>query len=53
MIVTKGNRCGLLLPYLEGVDTIEKQVSIAKEKAGLAADEPDCQLERFEVVRHT
>lgn len=52
VIVTKGNRRGLLLPDLEGVDTIEKQVSIAKEKAGLSADEPDCQLERFEVVRH-
>lgn len=53
VIVTKGNRRGLLLPDLEGVDTIEKQVSIAREKAGLSADEPDCQLERFEVVRHS
>ncbi|WP_276933157.1 AmmeMemoRadiSam system protein A [Dubosiella newyorkensis] len=52
VIVSKNGKRGLLLPDLEGVDTITKQVSIAKQKAGLLADEPGCTLERFEVVRH-
>ena len=51
VIVTKGSRRGLLLPNLEGVDTVQAQVAIAKRKAGISADE-DVQLERFEVVRH-
>lgn len=52
VIVTKGGRRGLLLPNLDGVDTVEKQVAIAKQKAGLSADEPGCSYERFEVIRH-
>ena len=52
VIVTKGYRRGLLLPDLEGVDTPEEQVSIAKRKAGIRDDE-DVKLERFEVIRHT
>lgn len=51
VIVRKGWRSGLLLPDLEGVDTVEVQVRIAKQKAGLAPDE-DCELERFEVTRY-
>ena len=35
VIVTKGGRRGLLLPNLEGVDTIEEQIAIAKQKAGI------------------
>ncbi|MBQ9277459.1 MAG: AmmeMemoRadiSam system protein A [Lachnospiraceae bacterium] len=53
VIVNKGNKQGLLLPNLDGVDTIEEQLSIAKRKAGLAPDEEGCKLYRFEVVRHT
>ena len=52
VIVTKGWRRGLLLPNLDGIDTVAQQVSIAKRKAGIADDEPDVQLERFRVVRH-
>jgi AmmeMemoRadiSam system protein A len=51
VIVTAGGRRGLLLPDLEGVDTIEKQVSIAKRKAGISEGEK-VSLERFEVIRH-
>lgn len=51
VIVTKGYRRGLLLPNLEGVDTVEYQVAIAKSKAGIGEDE-QVELERFEVVRH-
>lgn len=51
VIVTKGRRRGLLLPNLEGVDSVEEQIAIAKEKAGIGKDECAA-LERFEVSRH-
>ena len=51
VIVRRGARRGLLLPDLEGVDTVEQQVSIARQKAGIAPGEP-VSLQRFEVVRH-
>lgn len=51
VIVTRGSRRGLLLPNLEGVDTVEEQIAIAKRKAGIGEDE-EVTLERFEVVRH-
>ena len=49
--MTSGYRRGLLLPDLEGVDTVTEQISIAKMKAGIGEDEP-VKLQRFEVVRH-
>lgn len=52
VIVTHGRKRGLLLPNLEGVDSIEQQIDIARQKAGIRQDE-DYSLERFEVVRHT
>ena len=51
VIVTNGYRRGLLLPNLEGVDTVEQQIAIARQKAGIAESE-EVELERFEVVRH-
>ncbi len=51
VIVTKGSKRGLLLPNLDGVDTVEQQIAIAKKKAGIAIQE-QAELERFEVVRH-
>ena len=51
VIVEKGFRRGLLLPNLEGVDTVEEQVSIAARKAGLTSLE-GISLFRFEVERH-
>jgi AmmeMemoRadiSam system protein A/AmmeMemoRadiSam system protein B len=51
VIVTSGRKRGLLLPNLEGVDTVEEQVAIAKKKAGIY-DHEQISLERFEVVRH-
>lgn len=51
VIVTSGRKRGLLLPNLEGVDTIEQQLSIAKRKAGIY-DNEKFTMERFEVVRH-
>ena len=51
VIVTKAGRRGLLLPDLEGVDTPQQQVAIAKQKAGIGIDET-AELQRFEVIRH-
>ena len=53
VIVTKGWKRGLLLPNLDGVDTVAYQLEIAKRKAGIHPDDDDVDLERFEVVRHT
>ena len=52
VVVSRGYRRGLLLPDLEGVDTVEEQIEIARRKAGIPEDAEDICLERFEVVRH-
>ena len=52
VIVSKGFRRGLLLPNLDGIDTVDEQISIALQKAGLSALEKNYEMERFEVVRH-
>ena len=51
VIVENGGRRGLLLPDLEGIDTVAEQIAIAKRKAGIRADEK-VSLWRFEVIRH-
>jgi AmmeMemoRadiSam system protein A len=51
VIVASQGRRGLLLPDLEGVDTAEEQIRIAKMKAGIAAGE-DADIYRFEVRRY-
>ena len=52
VIVSKGFRRGLLLPNLDGVDTVEQQVAIALSKAGISPREKKYEMERFEVIRH-
>jgi len=57
VIVTSGpsqagrHKRGLLLPNLDGVDTVDEQLEIAMHKAGIREGEP-VQLERFEVRRY-
>ena len=51
IIITQYNKRGLLLPDIEGVDTIEKQISIAKQKGNIVGD--NYEIERFTVERHT
>ncbi|MBQ5804723.1 MAG: AmmeMemoRadiSam system protein A [Erysipelotrichaceae bacterium] len=51
VIVSCGERRGLLLPDLDGVDTVEEQIDIARKKGGIGKDE-DYTLQRFEVIRH-
>ena len=48
----QGWRRGLLLPDLEGIDTVEEQIRICRYKAGIGAEE-EVELQRFEVERHT
>lgn len=43
-------RRGVLLPDIEGVDTPEQQVEIARRKAGIPPGEP-VSVERFEVIK--
>jgi MEMO1 family protein len=52
VIVSSGQRRGLLLPDLEGVDEVADQVAIAMQKAGIPPDSP-CALQRFKVDRYT
>lgn len=51
VIVETGWRKGLLLPDLEGVNTVEEQLDICRQKAGIEPDEP-VKLYRFEVKRY-
>ena len=50
-IVESGWKRGLLLPDLEGVDTVKKQLEICRMKAGIDPNEP-VKLYRFEVKRY-
>lgn len=51
VIVRHGRRSGLLLPDIEGVDTVDEQVSIALKKAGISENEK-YSMERFKVTRY-
>jgi len=52
IIVSKDFYRGVLLPDIEGVDTVDNQIKIALRKAGLSDEETDYKIERFEVIRH-
>jgi len=51
VIVIQGHKKGLLLPDLEGVDTVDYQLQIACEKAGINPKE-EYEIERFQVTRY-
>jgi hypothetical protein len=50
LIVECGYRRGLLLPDLEGVNDVETQIAICRQKAGIGSSEP-VKLYRFQVRR--
>lgn len=52
LIVIQGEKNALLLPDLEGVETVEEQILLTKEKAGIGADEEGVEYYRFRVVRY-
>ena len=51
VIVSSGYKRGLLLPDLDGIDTIEEQLRIAKNKGNIT-DSDEIQLERFTVTKY-
>lgn len=51
VIVKSGGKTGLLLPDLEGVGTVEEQLSISLRKAGIRPGE-NYTIQRFKVIRH-
>ncbi|MDA8388388.1 MAG: AmmeMemoRadiSam system protein A [Nitrospiraceae bacterium] len=53
LIIVKGARKGLLLPDLEGVDSVEEQFRIAMAKAGIDPSERGMDMYRFEVARYS
>jgi AmmeMemoRadiSam system protein A len=53
VIVSQGYRRGLLLPDLEGVDTVEEQLKITKMKAGINPCDTDVEIDKFFVERHS
>jgi AmmeMemoRadiSam system protein A len=53
IIVSKRSRRGLLLPDLEGVDTVEEQLKITKMKAGISPHDTDVEIDKFLVERYS
>ncbi|MCS7201559.1 MAG: AmmeMemoRadiSam system protein A [Dictyoglomus sp.] len=51
IVVEKGWRRGVLLPDLEGVNTVKKQLEIALAKAGIDPSE-DYKIYKFTVIRY-
>lgn len=51
VIVEQGRKRGLLLPNLEGINTVKEQIEIAKKKANINGNQ-NIALFRFEVIRH-
>lgn len=52
LIVTDGERSGLLLPNLEGIHTVEEQIRYAKEKADIPSEQQSIKMYRFRVQRY-
>lgn len=52
VIIVKGHKKGLLLPDLEGVNTVDEQLRIAKMKAGIDQLDKDIEIYRFTVDRY-
>lgn len=50
IVIKKDYRRGVLLPNLEGVDSVEKQIEITKMKAGIQSN--DYEIFKFEVNRY-
>lgn len=51
IIITSNGRSGVLLPDLDGVDTVDEQIDITLRKAGISKSE-NYEIERFTVTRH-
>ena len=51
VIVNSGYKRGLLLPNIDGIDTVDEQIKIAMKKGNISEDE-NITLQRFEVNRY-
>lgn len=51
IIARSGDKQSVLLPDLDGIDSVAEQILAARKKAGIGPDEP-LQLWRFEVTRY-
>lgn len=51
VVSTPDGRRGALLPAVEGIDTVDRQLSLARRKGGIGADEAIA-IQRFETVRY-
>ena len=51
IIVSSGHKKGLLLPNLDGIESVDQQINIALKKAGITKSE-DYTVEKFKVIRH-
>jgi len=51
VVVEDGGRRGVLLPALAGIDDADRQVAVARRKAGIPPGQP-VRLSRFEVVKY-
>jgi AmmeMemoRadiSam system protein A len=49
VVITSGQKRGVLLPAINGIDTVEQQLRIARRKASIS-DQAKVQLSRFEVI---
>jgi AmmeMemoRadiSam system protein A len=52
IVSTPDGRRGLLLPDLEGINSVDEQVSIAARKGGIALGRDEVSYQRFRVTRH-
>jgi len=52
IVRAEDGRTGLLLPDIEGVETIDDQIAIASCKAGIDPSQEKIQIYRFTVTRH-
>lgn len=52
IVKTKNGRTGLLLPDIKGIDSVNEQISIACQKAGINPIKEEFQIYKFTVKRH-
>ena len=52
IVVESNGKRGLLLPDLDGINSVEQQINIAKQKAGISVDDKIV-IYRFTVERHS
>ncbi len=52
IVKCRDGRCGLLLPDLDGIDTVSQQILIACQKAGINPTVDSFNLYKFNVERH-